>query len=35
MTHHRRLARDYERHEHSSEAFIHIAMTCVMLRRLA
>ncbi|XXF76527.1 IS5 family transposase [Myxococcaceae bacterium GXIMD 01537] len=34
LTRQRRLARDYERHEHSSEAFIHIAMTGLMLRRL-
>ncbi|RZJ07651.1 MAG: IS5 family transposase [Acidovorax sp.] len=35
LTRQRRLARDYERHEHSSETFIHIAMTGLMLRRLA
>ncbi|MFB1481872.1 IS5 family transposase [Corallococcus sp. RDP092CA] len=35
LTRQRRLARDYERHEHSSETLIHIAMTGLMLRRLA
>ncbi|NRD43934.1 transposase [Corallococcus exiguus] len=35
LTRQRRLARDYERHEHSSEIFIHIAMTGLMPRRLA
>jgi transposase len=35
MLRQRRLARDYERQEESSEAFIHIAMTGLMLRRLA
>lgn len=35
LTLQRRLARDYERHEHPSETFIHIARTGLMLRRLA
>jgi transposase len=32
---HRRLARDFEHLPASSEAFIYIAMTRIMLRRLA
>jgi len=32
--HHRRLARDYERHPHRSEAMIHLAMIDLMARRL-
>ncbi|RKH09514.1 hypothetical protein D7X74_29400 [Corallococcus sp. CA047B] len=35
LTRQRRLPRDHERHEHSSETFIHITMTGLMLRRLA
>ncbi|HEX3558935.1 MAG TPA: IS5/IS1182 family transposase, partial [Pyrinomonadaceae bacterium] len=31
---HRRLSRDYERLEQTSEAMIYIAMTRLMLRRL-
>jgi transposase len=31
--HHRRLARDYERHPHRSEAMIHLAMIDLMARR--
>jgi transposase len=34
LTRHRRLARDYERTPESSEAFIYVAMTRIMLRRL-
>lgn len=32
--HHRRLARDYERHPRRSEAMIHLAMIDLMARRL-
>ncbi|MGW7530613.1 transposase [Streptomyces sp. NPDC054783] len=34
LMHHRRLARDYERHPHRSEAMIHVAMTDLISRRL-
>ncbi|ATL32258.1 Mobile element protein [Streptomyces formicae] len=34
LMHHRRLARDYERHPHRSEAMIHLAMIDLMARRL-
>ncbi|WP_371658440.1 IS5 family transposase [Streptomyces sp. NBC_00280] len=34
LMHHRRLARDYERHPHRSEAMIHLAMIDLMTRRL-
>ena len=34
LTRNRRLARDYERNVSHSEAFVHIAMTTLMLRRL-
>jgi len=32
--HHRRLARDHERHSHRSEAMIHLAVIDLMARRL-
>ena len=32
---HRRLVRDYERTETSAEAWIHLAMICIQLNRLA
>ena len=35
LSHNRRLSKDYERLAHSSEAFIYIAMTRIMLKRLA
>lgn len=34
MGHYRRLSRDYEYHTESSEAWVYIAMTHVMVRRL-
>jgi transposase len=34
LKHHRRLARDYERHPYRSEAMIHLAMIDLMARRL-
>jgi transposase len=34
LMHHRRLARDYEHHQHRSEAVIHLAMIDLMARRL-
>lgn len=34
LMHHRRLARDYERHPHRSEAMIHLAMIDLMSRRI-
>ncbi|MFE6166230.1 IS5 family transposase [Streptomyces sp. NPDC056486] len=34
LMHHRRLARDYERHPHRSEAMVHLAMIDLMARRL-
>ncbi|WP_405961409.1 IS5 family transposase [Streptomyces sp. NBC_00024] len=34
LMHHRRLARDYERHPHRSEAMIHLAVIDLMTRRL-
>lgn len=34
LMHHRRLARDDERHPHRSEAMIHLAMIDLMSRRL-
>jgi transposase len=35
ITHHRRLSRDFEGTHSSSEAFIYLAMTRIMLARLA
>ncbi len=34
LMYHRKLARDYERHPHRSEAMIHLAMIDLMARRL-
>ncbi|MEX1659970.1 transposase, partial [Streptomyces pseudovenezuelae] len=34
LVHHRRLARDHERHPDRSEAMIHLAMIDLMARRL-
>ena len=35
LNHHRRLSKDYEGQESSSEVIVYIAMICLMLRRLA
>ena len=35
ISHHRRLARDFERHCRIAEAFVRMAMIRIMLRRLA
>ena len=35
ISHHRRLARDFERHCRIAEAFARTAMICIILRRMA